>query len=115
MNGTAEATELKLNVSGMDCASCVAHVQKAAKSVAGVKDVNVSLAMGQATVQFDPSAASADAIASAITSAGYPSSARAEVDAGHAERERVDHQAAHARSWARRAVIGTALWFPVEL
>jgi Cu+-exporting ATPase len=111
---TADATEAGFTVGGMDCASCVAHVAKAARNVPGVRDVNVNLARGRAVVQFDPAQASPEAIATAITDSGYPA-APEHGDHANAEEKRVAHHAAHARSWALRALIGTALWLPVEL
>jgi Cu+-exporting ATPase len=113
-NQSAEASDLNFNVAGMNCASCVSHVQKAARALPGVKDVNVSLALGRATVNFDPHAVSPEKIASAITDAGYPTTVPQDATAAHAEHERVEQHAAHARGWARRALVGTALWLPVE-
>jgi Cu+-exporting ATPase len=109
-----ESCELNFNVAGMNCASCVSHVQKAAQSLPGVTNVNVNLALGRATVNFDPQTISPDRIATAITDSGYPATAPKDADAPNAEQERVQQQADHARSWARRALIATALWFPVE-
>ena len=98
----------------MDCASCVAHVEKAARSVGGVRDCAVNLARGSAIVEFDPAATDAEAIASAITDSGYPAHADEASGAGAEERRVADH-AAHARAWLVRAIVGLALWFPVEL
>ena len=39
-------------VTGMTCASCVVHVERALKSVEGVKSVNVNLANEKATVEY---------------------------------------------------------------
>src|SRR2546425_10286955 len=41
------ATEASLAVEGMDCASCVSHVQHAAESVPGVESCQVNLARGR--------------------------------------------------------------------
>lgn len=109
-----QACETDFAVAGMDCASCVAHVEKAARSIGGVKGINVSLARGRAVVQFDPAKTNADQIASAITGSGYP--AHVEVsNAATAEAQRVAQQSAHANEWFRRAVAGIVLWLPVEL
>ena len=67
--------EVDFTVSGMDCASCVAHVEKAARSVPGVRDVSVSLARGRAVVQLDPATADPQRVADAITDSGYPADA----------------------------------------
>jgi Cu+-exporting ATPase len=108
--------EVALSVNGMDCASCVAHVEKAMRSVGGVQACQVNLARGRATVSFDPAATSADAIARAITDAGYPAAPEEPgVAAGNVEEERLHHQMEHARSWLRRAIVGVVLWLPVEL
>ena len=98
----------------MDCASCVAHVEKAARRVAGTVDCRVNLAAGRAIISFDPAATAADKIAAAITAAGYPTSARdgsKPVD----EQGRLERQRHHARAWLRRAVIAISLWLPVEV
>ncbi len=56
-------------VRGMTCASCVNHVEKALKGVAGVQEVSVNLAMEEARVSFDgPSEAD---LSRAVTAAGY--------------------------------------------
>ncbi len=106
--------EAALQVEGMNCASCVAHVEKAARTVAGVQGAQVNLARGRATVRFNPAATSADEIADAITAAGYPSTTE-NSDAGAGEEARLHHQQAHATGWFARAMIGIALWLPVEL
>src|SRR5688500_13692676 len=112
---TAAVTdEVDFTVSGMDCASCVVHVEKAARALPGVCDVNVSLARGRAVVAYDPAATDLQRVADAITDSGYP--ARPELHAhANAEEQRVADHAAHAGSWFRRAMIGIALWLPVEL
>ncbi|MCR4399201.1 MAG: heavy metal translocating P-type ATPase, partial [Firmicutes bacterium] len=60
-----------LPVSGMKCASCVAHVERALRSVPGVRDASVNLAAGKAVVSYDPRRASLSALAKAVESAGY--------------------------------------------
>jgi Cu+-exporting ATPase len=106
-----------LDVSGMDCASCVAHVSKAAAALPGVRKADVNLARGRAVVEFDPAQVAPEEIASAITRAGYPS--RPQAIEGHnpaaAEEHRHHHQREHARQWLRRAMAGIILWLPVEL
>ncbi len=60
----------KFAVDGMTCASCQAHVQKAAESVEGVQLVNVNLLSNSMTVQFSPPATIAK-IQQAVSKAGY--------------------------------------------
>jgi Cu+-exporting ATPase len=110
-SSTQEAT---LAVSGMDCASCVLTVEKAANKVDGVEGARVNLARGRAVVRFDPSRTNLDTVAAAISDSGYPARPELTSDANVEER-RVAEQTAHARSWFWRAVIGVALWLPVEL
>src|SRR6187551_1652165 len=115
MTATVEKTsqEAIFAVSGMDCASCVAHVEKAARKVGGVEACSVNLARGRAVVRFDPAQTDIEKVAAAITDSGYP--AHAEVETGaNAEEHRVAQQAEHARSWFRRAIVGVTLWLPVE-
>ncbi|MCK5434656.1 MAG: copper ion binding protein, partial [Dehalococcoidales bacterium] len=57
-------------VSGMTCASCVSHVEKALASVSGVVAVNVNLASEKATVEFIEGTELAD-LNRAVKEAGY--------------------------------------------
>ncbi len=63
-------TEL-LNVSGMTCGGCVSNVTRALSSMHGVNNVDVSLPKHTATVKFDESQTSVDAMRTALRSAGY--------------------------------------------
>jgi Cu+-exporting ATPase len=62
---------VELGLLGMTCAACVRRVDKALRSVDGVRDANVNLVTHRATVTFDPATASVDALAAAIEKAGY--------------------------------------------
>jgi Cu+-exporting ATPase len=119
-NATVEADEraqeVALDVSGMDCASCVAHVTRAATAMPGVRRADVNLARGRAVVAFDPGVVRPEQIAAAISDAGYPATPEApEADALAAEEQRLLRQRRHAREWGRRAVAGIVLWLPVEV
>src|SRR4051812_21784908 len=105
--GTGSAQdEAAISVSGMDCASCVTHVERAAKSVEGVRDARVNLARGRAVVSFDPDRTDPKHIADAITQSGYVSAPESlHVDARNAEDQRLHHQAEHASAWLRRAIV----------
>lgn len=59
-----------LDVEGMMCAHCQAHVQKALEGVAGVTQVTVSLEEKQAKVTMETEVAD-DVLAAAVTEAGY--------------------------------------------
>jgi Cu+-exporting ATPase len=45
--------ERTYRVTGMTCASCAAHAQKAAAKVAGVEHADVNIATEKLTVRFD--------------------------------------------------------------
>ncbi|MDE7246739.1 MAG: heavy metal translocating P-type ATPase, partial [Lachnospiraceae bacterium] len=60
----------KFNVTGMTCAACSAHVEKAVRGVAGVNTVSVNLLMNNMMVSYDEPAA-ADTICRAVAAAGY--------------------------------------------
>ncbi|HWC88125.1 MAG TPA: HAD-IC family P-type ATPase, partial [Pirellulales bacterium] len=99
----------------MSCASCVAHVEKAAGAVPGVQSCNVNLARGQATVRFDPTRTDAARVGQAITAAGYPAvPQKTGAEAGNAEAERLQRQMREATAWLRRAAVGVLLWLPLE-
>lgn len=59
-------------IDNMTCATCPITVRKAMKKVVGVEKVKVDFDAKIATVTFDPSRATPEAIAAASTNAGYP-------------------------------------------
>ena len=63
----------KFSVSGMTCAACSAHVEKAVAAVPGVESVSVSLLTNSMNVDFAVPA-SAEAICAAVDKAGYNAS-----------------------------------------
>lgn len=60
----------KFDVTGMTCAACSAHVERAVRGVEGVKEVTVSLLTNSMTVDFS-SPATAEKICAAVSAAGY--------------------------------------------
>jgi len=62
---------ITLNVSGMSCEHCVKAVNNALSSLAGVKDIKVSLKDGKVSFSHDPAKAPLDKIEAAITEEGY--------------------------------------------
>lgn len=63
-------------VENMTCALCPITVKKAMEQVNGVQSVEIDFAAKTATVAFDPSVTTIEAIAAASTNAGYPASVR---------------------------------------
>lgn len=63
-------TKEYFSVSGMSCAACSAHVQKAVEKVDGVKSCSVNLLKNEMVVEYD-NPASTTTIITAVVSAGY--------------------------------------------
>ena len=61
-----------LAVDNMMCEACPIMVRKALSHVAGVTQAAVDLATHSATVTFNPARTTPDALAAAVTNAGYP-------------------------------------------
>ena len=66
-----EAERLTLPVRGMHCAACVAKVERALTSVAGVDTATVNLATEKATITFDATRTDVPALQDAVSHAGY--------------------------------------------
>ncbi len=62
----------RFNIEKLSCASCVNHAEKAFKSVAGVVEANVNLAAKTGTARFVSGATTPEALAKAVSAAGYP-------------------------------------------
>lgn len=76
----------KFQITGMTCAACSAHVEKAAAGVVGVDKVSVSLLMNTMTVEYD-TPATPQAICAAVEAAGYGAAAAGQQAAGTNNRE----------------------------
>ena len=61
----------KFVVTGMTCAACSAHVEKAVSQLQGVDSVAVNLMLGSMLVDYDPAQVTTQAIVSAVENGGY--------------------------------------------
>ena len=97
----------KFVVTGMTCAACAAHVERAANSVPGVRDASVNLMLGTLTCQRDDSVDPA-AIVSAVTAAGYGAAPESEV-----RRDLRAEQDASAKAMGRRLLWSAVCLVPL--
>lgn len=105
------ATEIRLDIQGMTCASCVRRVERALGKVPGVDGVSVNLAAEQAAIQ---GTAHLPALIAAVQKAGYQ--ARLTESGQELEGETDDLLARQARAARRRLVdivLGAALTVPL--
>jgi P-type Cu+ transporter len=66
-----KTTSLTLFIGGMTCASCVANVEGALKSVSGVSNVVVNLATASARVEYSPDITPVAEIIKTVKDLGY--------------------------------------------
>lgn len=75
MTLSASATDgdelVRFRVTGMDCASCAAKIEKAARDVPGVEDVKVSIASQIMTLHVDDTHTRLPQVEAAVTALGY--------------------------------------------
>lgn len=64
-------TDKSFAIEGMNCASCAAHVEKAAAKVEGISFASVNLATERLTVTYDEKKTSSNLLIDAVTRAGY--------------------------------------------
>jgi P-type Cu+ transporter len=101
---------LHINVGGMTCAACQAHVQHALEELPGVEKAAVSLMTNEATVIFDPQAVAAPALLEAIRETGYDATLPTPGQTAFEEQEaRERDERAEACSLSRKAVVSLAL------
>lgn len=62
--------EIKLQIEGMTCASCAAHLEKALNAVEGVQ-AEVNIATHTATVGYHPEKVNYKALSEAVKKAGF--------------------------------------------
>jgi P-type Cu+ transporter len=75
---TSEIRTVTLPVSGMTCAACQSHVERALRSTPGVAEANVNLLTNSARVAFDPALAQPESLIAAVREAGYDADLPAE-------------------------------------
>ncbi len=61
----------KFDVTGMSCAACQAHVEKAVNALPGIQTATVNLLANSMVAEFDETALSAQDICAAVDKAGY--------------------------------------------
>jgi copper chaperone CopZ len=71
-SNTTHPSTVTLAVAGMNCGSCVRHINEAIQGNFPTATAHVDLAAKQVTVTFDPATASSEAIAQVLAADGYP-------------------------------------------
>lgn len=61
----------KFRVTGMSCASCSSHVERAVRKMPGVNNVEVNLLSGAMTVDYDSNLTNSDKIIHSVKDSGY--------------------------------------------
>lgn len=74
-------------VTGMTCAACSAHVEKAVSRLSGVRSAPVNLMLGSMTVTYDEKAVTEGDIIAAVKAAGYGASPASQTDQGQLRRD----------------------------
>lgn len=74
-------------VTGMTCAACSAHVEKAVSRLSGVQSAPVNLMLGSMTVTYDETAVTEGDIIAAVKAAGYEASPASQTDQGQLRRD----------------------------
>ncbi|MBL8805637.1 MAG: copper-translocating P-type ATPase [Rhodospirillales bacterium] len=95
-------------IEGMTCASCVAHVEKAIRSVPGVTEVSVNLATNRAHVRHRAGLAADEAVRRAVDEAGY-----AAMRIGDLSRSADEGPEREIQSLRTRFVVAAALALPI--
>ena len=100
----------KFDVTGMTCAACSAHVERAVRGVEGVKEVTVSLLTNSMTVDFS-SPATAEKICSAVSAAGYGASPQNQ--GGKKERKKTLLESNEPKKILHRLIASVVLLLPL--
>ncbi len=72
----AEPRHVVLDVPNMNCSLCPISVKKALERVPGVLEAKADLGTKTAEAKYDPDRVSPEALARAVTNAGYPAMPR---------------------------------------
>ncbi|MBM3907463.1 MAG: copper-translocating P-type ATPase [Gemmatimonadetes bacterium] len=115
------AAHVTIPVGGMTCAACQSRVQRALGKVGGVHDATVNLMLNNATVVFDPTVVSPQALVTRIRESGYEAEIpKGETSALDAQDENEQRQEAEFRALRLRAIVAfiagaVAMFFSMPL
>ncbi len=99
----------KFEVTGMTCAACSAHVEKAVQAVSGVKTVSVNLLMNNMLVEYE-APATPQMICDAVAAAGYGAKSADGKNSVNDEKLLEDHETPRLR---RRLIASVCLLIPL--
>jgi Cu+-exporting ATPase len=105
-NGVEQIT---LSIHGMTCAGCVATVERALKSVPGVRQAQVNLATEEGRVSTAGDGVDVAALVRAVERAGYRAAPRADTHRVDRDRERILEERANRRRLAIALTFGIPL------
>ena len=100
------SAELTLDVQGMTCASCVAHVEGALNELDGINVATVNLGLGTAKVTYIPGVVSVSVMKKAVQDVGYEAKERSE-GADALDRERQTREEEIKRQGRNLIIAGT--------
>jgi len=104
--------EVRLDIEGMHCASCISKVRRAITGVPGVDQAEVSLTDGSARISG--SALDEDELVAAVRRAGYASEVRHDPSVREQRESITESQRSRARSWKHRFLVGLACTIPLK-
>ncbi|MBQ3548361.1 MAG: heavy metal translocating P-type ATPase [Oscillospiraceae bacterium] len=99
----------KFAVTGMTCAACSAHVERAVGKLEGVETASVNLMLGSMVVDYDETRLSSRDIIAAVEAGGYGAQRAAEAE----KRDLGDEHDAETRTMARRLVWSLVFLVPL--
>ena len=99
----------KFAVTGMTCAACSAHVERAVSKLDGVTEASVNLMLGSLSVQYDQQKVTSDDIIAAVMAGGYGARRADETE----KRDLDDEHSREVRAMRRRLVWSLVFLLPL--
>lgn len=103
----------KFNISGMTCAACVAHVQKAVESLEGTSNVSVNLITNTMTLDMNTDILDKTHIIKAVEKAGYHASDTSETQSSKKKNTINKNLEKEVKSLHRRLIISVVFIIPL--
>lgn len=103
----------KFDVTGMSCAACQAHVEKAVNALEGVNTAAVNLLANSMVAEFDESKLSPEDICAAVDRAGYHANVHGAAPSASAAAAQSDPAAEQAKGMKRRLIWSIVFLVPL--
>lgn len=105
--------KVKLDIQGMTCSSCQAHVERAVKKLEEVQNVNVNLLSNNMTLEYNEEVLDIDKIIKTVVDAGYGANIHEKIKDKGIKEEKTNKVEDNIKSMKKKLIISVCFLIPL--